>query len=226
MTHLIKNGLFWVAVVLILLSCVYIALLFRNVVNRKPFVFLRPTKTASRSIERSLHSLNCTKHVAFPSEHGGAPQDYRRKHDAYYIVLRHPYDRALSAFSFKKQGGEKNDEKDFDDVRFVQQYDTLENLVEQNPNLTTLPLLNYTTQYKHYFNHNKKMRPICYPELQKEWPKVLKELGCDSTQPLLVSNTSNSKKHKLGPKTKAFIDKHLAKDIEIYEKYCGHLKQN
>lgn len=226
MTHLIKNGLFWVAVVVILLSCVYIVLILKNGVNRKQFVFLRPTKTASRSIDRSLQKISCTKNVEMASTHDMAPQDYRRNHDAYYIVLRHPYDRALSAFSFKKQGGEKNDEKGNDDVRFVQQYDTLENLVEQNPDLTTLPLLNYTTQYKHYFNHNKKMRPICYPELQKEWPNVLKEIGCDSTQPLLVSNTSNSKKHKLGPKTKAFIDKHLAKDIEIYEKYCGHLKQN
>ena len=227
MVNLRQSMLLWITIVVTIISCVYIVILFRWISTNKPskFLFLKPTKTASRSIDRSLTKTNCAQNVRSVPTHEDAPQDYSYNHDAYYIVLRHPYDRALSAFSFKKQGGENNDEKNQEDVRFVQQYDTLEDLVKQNPDLEHLPLLNSKTQYQHYFNHTKKMRPICYPDLQKEWPIVLKELGCDSTQPLLLSNTSNSKKHKLGPKTKAFIDKHLAKDIQIYETYCGHLKK-
>lgn len=94
-------------------------------------------------------------------------------------------------------------------------------MVTKHPDINHLPLLEPQFQYKHYFNHNKPMRPICYPKLNEEWPKVLEEFGCDPSCNLIMSNTSDSKKHKLGPNTKAYIDKHLAKDIEIYEKYCG-----
>jgi len=154
------------------------------------------------------------------------PQNIDVPGSKYYVVLRHPYERALSAFSFQKQNGEDNDETGNTDTLFTQRYNTLEELVMDNPNLEYLPLLAPAHQYKQYFaqkeGEDRPMRPICYTELDTEWPTIMKELGCDSECALAVSNTSNSRSQTLGPKTKEFIDTHLAEDLRIYHHYCGH----
>lgn len=187
-----------------------------------PSVFLKPTKTATRALERSFRECTCKDAPIFTAHHLN-PSKLSTPAKDYYIVMRHPYERALSGFSFRKQGGEDGDEEGSDGVEFVRQYETLEDLVIANPDIESLPLLDLMYQYITYFKQNpanpRPIHPICYPKLNEEWPSLTEKFGCDSCD-LQVANTSSSKK-ELGPKTKQYIDEHLAGDIELYEMYCG-----
>jgi hypothetical protein len=186
-------------------------------------VFLKPTKTASRAVTRSLKDCNCKNPPIIPNGHHLNPTNITVPARDYFIVMRHPYERALSAFSFRKQGGENGDEEGTENVKFVRQYETLEDLVVANPEIESLPLLETRHQYITYFKQDPTSRrpihPICYPNLDKEWPSLVEHFGCDECT-LQVVNTS-SKKKVLGPKTKQYIDKHLAGDIALYKMYCG-----
>lgn len=187
-------------------------------------MFLIPTKTASRSIARTLRSSECANMPRIANYHEITPTTVDVPASEYYIVLRHPYERALSGFAFRKQGGENGDELETDKVAFAQQYDTLEDLVVANPDLEFLPLMEPMYQYTAYFKqipgNEKPMRPICYPQLNEAWPELAAKFQCKKRD-LLKVNTSNSKSSTLGPATKAFIDEHLSGDLAIYEKYCG-----
>lgn len=187
-------------------------------------VFLKPTKTATRAIERSFAACDCSDAPIFLAGHHQNPSSLYMPAREYYVVMRHPYERALSGFAFRKQGGENGDEEGSQPVRFVRQYETLEQLVTQNPTIDYLPLLEPKHQYVSYFKQKidavRPITPLCYDSLDKEWVKLLDTCGCE-TCALQVSNTSASRKHTLGPNTKHYIDTHLAGDLYLYEKYCG-----
>ncbi len=187
-------------------------------------MFLKPTKTATRALERSFRECGCADKPIFPWGHHLNPSNLSVPAREYYVVMRHPYERALSGFSFRKQGGENGDEEGTEAVKFVRQYETLEDLVTANPDIESLPLLEPQHQYMSYFKQNvntpRPIIPICYPNLSEEWPKLAKKFGCNECT-LQVANRSNSRKYTLGPNTKKYIDEHLAGDIELYETYCG-----
>lgn len=191
----------------------------------KQSMFLTPTKTASRSIARSFSKCTCKNPPRVALMHATTPANVLIPAKDYHIVLRHPYDRALSAFSFQKQGGEHGSESEFPAIKALQQYETLEELVVANPTIDHLPLLEPAFQYVNYFkqrrNDPKPIHPICYPKLQESWPELTEKFQCNAGCELIVSNTSKSRSTTLGPHTKAYIDKHLSGDIAIYEKYCG-----
>lgn len=205
------------------LLCAGIAALIQHVRNDET-VFLTPTKTATRALRRSFEACTCDNPPSFYS-HEYTPSNIMFPVKEYYIVLRHPYERALSGFAFRKQGGENGDEVGNDATLFAQQYDTLEDLVEDNSGLTHLPLLEKKYQYVSYFAQKpgdvRPIVPICYPKLAETWPTLTDKFGCRGGCNLQIANTSNSSSYTLGPKTKEYIDTNLAGDVAIYEHFCG-----
>lgn len=220
---------------ILLLGCLATAVACACLDARKDkSLFLFPTKTASRAIQRGLGACLCKNSPDMAMNHSVAPSSLAVPYKDYYIVLRHPYERAMSAFAFKKQGGENRDEMWGGlalcaDTAKVAKYDTLEDMVLANPDMANLPLMAPRHQYVTYFKPDKTgtpVHPICYPDLATTWPSLLQRFGCCPDCDLPVSNTSNSKAQMLGPATKAYIDTHLAGDLAIYEKYCGPVSNN
>lgn len=98
---------------------------FKKVILDKGYMFIHVPKVAGTSLSMKLYGLEVGHHKA----RNAKIISEKKFNDVFsFAFVRNPYDRAVSSYSYMKQGGTK-DMPVLDDTSFIQPYETFQDFV-------------------------------------------------------------------------------------------------
>ncbi len=183
--------------------------------------FVHIPKTAGGSIRRF-----CREAAIVVIGHDLRSPEYRlfrsfpdRDHLFSFAFVRHPVDRAYSAFSFLSQGGINADDRN-DAEKFVTPYaGDFNKFVEQEVTRgDVLQQIHFLPQFEWIVDEQQK---VCvdfigrYERLEQDYAKLVNLLDIGD-HPLPVRNKSNKQQIEISPQSQDILKSAYARDFELF----------
>lgn len=186
--------------------------------DQRQALFIHIPKTAGRSLVKALFDVNSVEHATAAWYQQIDPVRFERYFK--FAVVRNPWDRLVSTWSYLHQGGSPSSEDDARWAEFIQRYDSFDDFVCQWLNEENIRRKHlFTPQYQFVldrFGYPAMNFIGRYEQLAADFQQLRRNLGVTAELPHLNPSRRQPWQELYSPRSREIVARVYARDIEMF----------